>query len=254
LPESSSARNLDYYGDLRRGRDDYWRKMAAPRFRVATFLECLRVGPTSRLVDLGCGNGSLLEELRRDHPALPLTGIDFSATQIAVNAARAPSIHWHVVDLDHPEAVPGELRDRFDHVVASEIIEHLSQPLAFLQNARALASAPSGRLLLSTQSGPIRETERRVGHVRHFGRSDLTALLGASDWQPERVWNSGFPFHDLSKWWANRDPDATMARFGERPYGLAEDLVCWLLRLLFRLNSRRRGAQLFAVARVPSSA
>ena len=40
-----------------------------------------------------------------------------------------------------------------------------------------------------------------------------------------------------------------MARFGQRAYGWRENLVCIALRLAFRLNSRRRGAQVFATAR-----
>ena len=63
-----------------------------------------------------------------------------------------------------------------------------------------------------------------------------------------RIWNTGFPFHDLSKWYANRDPDRSLEQFGERAYGMRENVICWALRQAFRFNSRRRGAQLFAVA------
>ena len=95
----------------------------------------------------------------------------------------------------------------------------------------------------------MRETERRVGHVRHFSRDDMLSLLSAAGFCPVRVWNCGFPFHDLSKWYANRDPDRSMARFGDRPYGVWETTIAALLRVAFTLNSRRRGAQLFALAR-----
>jgi hypothetical protein len=40
-----------------------------------------------------------------------------------------------------------------------------------------------------------------------------------------------------------------MRNFGERPYGIKERLVSLTLRILFRFNSQRRGAQLFATAR-----
>jgi hypothetical protein len=88
-----------------------------------------------------------------------------------------------------------------------------------------------------------------VGHLQHFTATGMRQLLSDAGWSPERVWNCGFPFHDLSKWYANRNPDATMRRFGDERYGLREDLVCWALRTAFRTNSDRRGAQLFAVAR-----
>ena len=43
----------------------------------------------------------------------------------------------------------------------------------------------------------------------------------------------------------NRDQQG---RFGDASYGWYENTVCFALRLAFRLNSQRRGAQLFAIA------
>ena len=74
-------------------------------------------------------------------------------------------------------------------------------------------------------------------------------LLEETGWEAAQVWNCGFPFHDLSKWYANLNPNASMKRFGLRAYGPLENAVALMLRLLFKLNSDSRGAQLFAVAR-----
>jgi len=243
----ATQRNLEYYGRSLEGQDDYWRFMAAPRFRVRTLVrEAARTG-AANLVDLGCGNGILLAEVARRLPGVELAGVDLSPALIERNRRERPEVSWHTLDLDRPGAVPEELAGGFDVVVASEVIEHVERPEALLGNARSLA-APGATLLLTTQSGPMRETERRVGHVRHFSRTEMTCSLAAAGWRPVRVWNAGFPFHDLSKWWANRRPDATMERFGTHRYGAAERAVCAALRFAFHLNSRRRGAQLFAVA------
>lgn len=240
-------RNLAYYDQSLVGRDDYWRFMAAPRFRVRTLLaELSRTGAAS-VVDLGCGNGLLLDEVARRFPAMERAGVDLSPALVEGNRRRRPDASWHTLDLDRPGAVAEPLAGRFAAVVAAEVIEHVERPEVFLRNAADLA-APGGWLLLSTQSGPVRPTERHVGHVRHFSRQELRRLLDDAGWRPERVWNCGFPFHDLSKWWANRRPETTLDRFGSRPYGRSERAVCAALRLAFRLNSRRRGVQLFAVA------
>lgn len=243
--------NQAYYDAPSGGREDYWRYMAAPRFRAATILDCLRVGAPESIVDLGCGNGGLLGEIAARFPKAVLAGVDLSPRQTDDNRKRMPAHQWVALDLDRPMPAPPafeRIAQGFDAVVASEILEHLDQPEVFLRNARRLV-APQGRLILSTQSGRIRETERRVGHRRHWSRAELEHALGATGWVSERVWNAGFPFHDLSKWWANRDPDASMDRFGGKAYGSRERAICWLLRGAFRFNSRRRGAQLFAVAR-----
>lgn len=247
--EPSRDVNSAYYGSISPGRDDYWRLMAAPRHRVATLLrELTAVRPTS-VVDLGCGGGQLLAEVAKDLPAARRTGVDLSPAQIEANRRAEPGTEWQVLDLQSVEALPPALAGRFDAVVASELIEHLADPLRLLALAREMAAPSGAQLLLSTQSGPVRETERRVGHLRHFAAAEMTSLLASAGWEPLRVWNAGFPFHDLSKWWANRDPDASLSRFGSGAYGPAERAVCLLLRLAFRLNSSRRGAQLFAVAK-----
>ncbi len=240
--------NDRYYARVLDGRTDYWRKMAAPRFRVETLVAELRREPPRALVDLGCGNGELLAEISRRLPGVALAGVDLSAEQIAANRESLPAVDWHVRDLDDETPLPESLLGRFGAVIAAEVIEHVAAPERLLLNARRLA-ASGGRLLLSTQSGRIHETERRVGHLRHFTQEGMRALLAATGWTPERVWNSGYPFHDWSKRAANWAPDATMREFSGRPYGWSQNAVCFALRAAFRLNSQSRGAQLFAVAR-----
>ncbi|MBX7194277.1 MAG: class I SAM-dependent methyltransferase [Sandaracinaceae bacterium] len=238
--------NEAFYGELRPGVQDYWRKMAAPRFRVATVLRELEKERPRTIVDLGCGNGALCEEIHARLPDAEVAGVDLSPAQIAANTRRLSWGQWLVADLG--TASPPALGRTFDAVVTSEVIEHVSDPAAFLRNARSLARRGS-MLVLSTQSGKVQETEKRVGHLQHFSVEAMTRLLTETGWRPERVWNAGYPFHDLSKWWANRDPDASMASFADKPYGPKEDAICAALRFAFRLNSSRRGAQLFAVAR-----
>lgn len=246
-----SERNRAYYSDLLPGQDDYWRKMAAPRYRVQTLLTLIEKESRERslgeLIDLGCGNGQLLAEIAARFASLGLCGADIAEPQLEQNRRAMPDCRFFALDLNEANVVPAELCSRFDLVTACEVIEHVEHPAEFLRNARAL-SRPCGRLLLSTQSGPLRETERRVGHLRHFTANEMRALLTASGWKPLQVWNSGFPFHDLSKWYANRNPDSSMQTFAAQRYGFKQNLVCLLLRAAFRFNSQRHGAQLFAVA------
>ena len=242
--------NRLYYEKTTRGRDDYWRKMAAPRHRVRVLLDTLAdVAPTS-VVDLGCGNGVLLAEIRSRFPKAQLSGLDLSGEQMAENRDHSPWATWQTANLETPLDPRSDLAGRFDVAVATEVIEHLDRPEELLKNALLLARR-GGHLLLSTQSGTVHETERRVGHRRHYSAADMRDLLVRTGWAEERIWNTGFPFHDLSKWYANIDPEASMSRFGSRAYGWKEDLICRGLRLAFAMNSGSRGAQLFALARRP---
>ena len=244
VPTLSQAEiNLAHYGEPAAGRSDYWRLMAAPRFRTATILRLLAQENPARILDIGCGDGTLLSEIHDRMPAAELAGIDLSPGQIAENRRLRPHIEWMAGPAETlQESVPA---GRYTAIVAAELIEHLADPAGFLRNVRSVI-APGGLLVLSTQSGRVGETERRVGHLRHFTAAEMTQLLRDAGWQPVRVWNAGFPFQDLSKYIANLAPDYSMRNFGERPYGFKERLVSLTLRILFRFNSQRRGAQLFA--------
>jgi len=244
--------NRSYYSKESPGRLDYWRKMAAPRFRMATFLKILDSNEFSSVVDLGCGSGEVLYEIQKNVPGIHLCGIDLSSEQIQSNQNRDTSIEWHSMDLDKPFSSPPKIEKRYDFVLASEIIEHVQNPLVFLKNALTLARPGVGRLLLSTQSGRVWETEKRVGHQRHFSRNEMKNLLGEAGWKPLKIWNAGFPFHDLSKWAANQNPNKAMQQYGKDQYGFTQNMVCLLLRGLFKLNSNRHGSQLFSMAMNPN--
>jgi len=246
MASEASRVNQEYYEDVPAGRRDYWRKMAACRHRVDTILTELGRYRPGTILDLGCGDGALLEEIERMLPNALLAGVDISSRQVALNQRSRPGVRWFVCDLDG-DFVVSEEGSEFDALIAAEVIEHLDYPDRFLRSALTLAG-PQCHLFLSTQSGPLRETERRVGHRRHYTPDDLSRLLIETGWKPVRTWNTGYPFHDLSKWYANLNPDRSLSEFGEKPYGFRENAICWTLRQAFRLNSQRRGAQLFAVA------
>lgn len=255
IMDSFSARdtNQNYYTSAPPGLRDYWRYMAAPRHRIKTLLAELKKFPPMRLIELGCGDGTLLKEIRRHFPDTLLTGLDFAENQIVTNQATAPEIQWGVFDLEGSSSLPPRLTNSHDAVIATEVIEHLSDPSALLRHAWN-TTLPGGHLFLSTQSGPVHTTERRVGHVRHFSQEEITELLRSTGWTPQRVWNDGFPFHDGSKRFANLRPDDALHLFGNRPYSIFQKSLCLLLRGLFLLNSKSRGFQLFAVAEKPKIA
>jgi SAM-dependent methyltransferase len=64
------------------------------------------------------------------------------------------------------------------------LFQHLTDPARFLRGAAGWATPARGRLILSTQSGRVGETERRVGHRRHFTVEEMTDLLRAAGWTP----------------------------------------------------------------------
>ncbi len=242
--------NEAYYNALSASTDAYWRYMAAPRLRFRRIVTLARRVAPSFVCDFGCGNGNLLLALRRRLPNTTLAGIDLAGERIARNVSEHPGILWAQADLAAPGFVC-PLPRLADFAVSSEVLEHVDAPELYLRNILGSMEA-GGMLVLTTQSGVIRATERHVGHVRHWEAAELAPLLRRTGFVDVRVWNEGFPFHDLSKWIANRNPEKTLENFGVGGYGLKQHIVCLGLRFLFLFNFKSRGAQLFAIARRPT--
>lgn len=100
-----------------------------------------------RILDVGCGGGLISEPLAR--LGAVVTGIDAADANIAVARAHARDAH---LDIDYRHASAEELSavdERFDAVLALEIVEHVADLDAFLAAAAALVR-PGGAFIAST--------------------------------------------------------------------------------------------------------
>jgi SAM-dependent methyltransferase len=129
------------------------------------------------VLDFGCGTGYGAAILRRAG-ARRVVGIDRDPETIlyAVERFGGPGVAFCVGDCLRP----GFRRDRFDVVVAFEVIEHVEDHRRFLSEVRRILR-PSGLLLIST---PNAETYRkRPGtppnpfHVHEFDLDELRRAL-----------------------------------------------------------------------------
>jgi 2-polyprenyl-3-methyl-5-hydroxy-6-metoxy-1,4-benzoquinol methylase len=105
-------------------------------------IRALRPGTDLSVLDVGCGLGDLLIELRRAGYR-DVTGVEFSehAARIAHQRSGAPT---HVGELSNLDR-----KLRFDVINATEVLEHVRSPAAFLQNVAELLN-PGGMFVYST--------------------------------------------------------------------------------------------------------
>jgi len=100
-----------------------------------------------RILDMGCGGGLISEPLARLRATV--TGIDAAEANIAVARGHA---RGGDLEIDYRQASAEELAaagERFDAVLALEVIEHVADVDAFLQAAAALVR-PGGAFIAST--------------------------------------------------------------------------------------------------------
>lgn len=94
-----------------------------------------------RLLEIGCGNGRQLERLVQ--AGWQAQGVDFDPA--AVKQARSLGLQVSLGDI----AEQGFADGCFDAVVASHVVEHVPEPLAFLRECRRILK-PDGTLVLLT--------------------------------------------------------------------------------------------------------
>ena len=124
----------------------YIRDAAARKFeRNVRSLNCLG---GLRILDIGCGAGLLCEPLTR--LGAQVIGIDPAASNIA--AARLHADRGHLsIDYRCTTVEEMDVRERFDVVLAMEVVEHVADVGLFLSRCAAMLK-PGGVMVVSTLS------------------------------------------------------------------------------------------------------
>lgn len=193
------------------------------------------------VLDVGCGQGSFLAEIKQQQPNIKAYGVDISAVAVKLAQQKVPEGQFAVSNIAHsaPDFV-------CDLVICSEVLEHIPDDLAALQNLRR----SSGRyLLVSAPQGRMRAFEKVVGHVRNYAPGELLAKIESSGFTILAVVEWGFPFYSpLYRNFLN----LTGSKGTTGQFGKFRKFLSLAIYWLFRLNSSRRGDEIVILAEVNS--
>lgn len=126
--------------------------------------------PGDSCLDLGAGSGAFARRMAD-------AGYDVQANDLDPSSYGAKEVPFWSLDLNRP--VPEQLRGRrFDLVIAMELIEHLRDPIGFLEICRSFCK-PGGMVLLTTPNtvDPISSCLfLKRGEYQFFNRQDYKGI------------------------------------------------------------------------------
>lgn len=200
--------------------------------------------PAIRLLELGAGGGAMSQRL---------TDLGYAVTASDLFIERfepRERVPFHTLDLNR--AFADELPDRFDVVVALELVEHLESPHYFLRQCHALLE-PGGWAVVSTPnlSNPVSQAMFvREGVFQWFREADYRDQGHITPIAPavlRRCWQeAGFQLH-----W-----EGSVSNPYRRVRRLRQTPTRWLARLLALLSvtpRSLRGEVYIAVLHKPMS-
>jgi 2-polyprenyl-6-hydroxyphenyl methylase/3-demethylubiquinone-9 3-methyltransferase len=168
--------------------------------RVVRELGALGYGAGTRVFDLGCGNGSVANELSRC--GFRVTGADPSTSGAGIARAHFPDLDLHQASTDDDlHAIFGE----YPVVVSLEVIEHVYSPRRYARTLFSLLS-PGGVAVVSTpyhgywKNLALALTGRmdghfmalvEGGHIKFWSRKTLTQLMTDAGFADIRLRSAG---------------------------------------------------------------
>jgi SAM-dependent methyltransferase len=210
----------------------------------------------SSLLEVGCGTGGVLRALRRNRPAVAVTGSDIHWAGLQLARERNPDVSFLQFDA---RELPFE--HEFDIVGAFDVLEHIEDDERVLRRIFT-ATRPGGGLVVMVPQHPSLWSwvDTISHHKRRYRRGELVQKISAAGFHVVRATSFMSLLLPLMLLWRLRervfrhtpDPSADL-----RPPGALNALlrrVMDLERMMIQAGvSLPAGGSLLCVARVPAS-
>lgn len=132
-----------------------------------------QIQANASVVDIGCGVGDLLSEVRKRKPLVSVSGLDFSSK--AVDGARAALPDGEFRHFVIERSLPYD-SGTFDLVLCTDVLEHMENPRLVAAELVRICR-PGGLVAIVVPDGDV---DQFFGHYWFWNEQSLSALL--TDW------------------------------------------------------------------------
>lgn len=167
---------------------------------ITSLMSKMEAGALSGL-NVGCGEGQMISRLFQSGMRHKMTAMDIDPARIAFAHRHNPVCDYVRADIFH---LPFKSR-AFNYVIATEILEHLSNPSAALKEIARVAK-PNAPVILSVPHEPFfqwgnivrgkhwKRWGRTPSHVQFWSRSGFRKVIQNFIEIQEERWISCFPW------------------------------------------------------------
>ena len=169
--------------------DHFWIRR---RFEVLTKLADGVVRDSTRVAEIGCGNGLLQREIE-DFYGKSVAGFELNELALQKNVSRQSQLYcYDIHQRDH------DLRATFDLVFLFDVLEHIEDESAFLQSVK-FHMARSGTLLMNVPAHQwlYSDYDRAAGHVRRYSVKQLVSVVEKNGFRMRACTYWGLPLLPL---------------------------------------------------------
>lgn len=171
-------------------------KFLIDAFFKALMAELKRLNPDT-ILDVGCGEGFILEKLREAHIGKEMEGVDLQARAIALGQQMHPQLTLKQGNIYHLPYADGS----FDVVLCSEVLEHLEYPERAMKELQRVAgkyciitvpNEPLFRMANFLRGKNLSRWGNDIEHIQHWSARGILKFV--STYFSVRTMRTPFPW------------------------------------------------------------
>ena len=176
-----------------------WKRISyGPSFRhkkrlILKLLKNMNLDNNSKILDVGCGEGSTLLYLNDE--SNKLYGMDISEEAIELSKNNLMDATYFLGDITKKETLPDQ---KFDLIICSEVLEHITDDAVAIEHISSLLEK-GGYLIITVphRKDYWTKTDTKSGHVRRYEISEIKNKVNKSGFKIKELITWGYPLYNL---------------------------------------------------------